>query len=100
MVDLSFAFSITGTYHLRFFAGKTKGAECTGGWTQFVSLSIHQYISSRKISANWRATATYVGNMWLCYGVHITVCIALLVCVHCQSVHSCIEPSLHQLDFF
>ena len=35
-----------------------------------------------------------------CYGVHITVCMALLVCVLCQPVHSCIEPSLHGLDFF
>ena len=25
---------------------------------------------------------------------------ALLVCVLCQPVHSCIEPSLHMLDFF
>ena len=38
--------------------------------------------------------------MWLCYGVHITVCMALLVCVLCQPVHSCIEPSLHGVDFF
>ena len=34
-----------------------------------------------------------------CYEVHITVCMAHLVCVLCQPVHSCIEPSLHQLDF-
>ena len=86
MVDLSFAFSITGTYHLRFFAGKTKGTECTGGWTQFVSLSIRQYISSRKISANWRATATYVGMvfeyvamLWSAYHcVHSTSCLCTL----------------------
>ena len=32
--------------------------------------------------------------------MHITVCMALLVCVLCQPVHSCIETSLHQLDFF
>ena len=32
--------------------------------------------------------------------VHITVCMALLVFVLCQPVHSCIEPSLHGLDFF
>ena len=32
--------------------------------------------------------------------MHVTVCIALLVCVLCQSVHSCIETSLHELDFF
>ena len=38
--------------------------------------------------------------MWQCYGVHITVCLALLVCVLCQPVHSCIERSLHGLDFF
>ena len=38
--------------------------------------------------------------MWPCYGVHITVCMALLVCVLCQPVHSCIEPSLHGVDFF
>ena len=37
--------------------------------------------------------------MWPCYGSHITVCMALLVYVLCQLVHSCIEPSLHQLDF-
>ena len=38
--------------------------------------------------------------MWPCYGVHITVCVALLVFVLCQPVHSCIEPSLHGVDFF
>ena len=38
--------------------------------------------------------------MLLCYRVHITVCMALLGCVLCQPVHSCIETSLHQLDFF
>ena len=38
--------------------------------------------------------------MWSCYGVHITVCVALLVCILCQPVHSLHEPSLHQLDFF
>ena len=32
--------------------------------------------------------------------VHITVCMALLVCVLFQPVHSCIEPSLHGLDLF
>ena len=39
--------------------------------------------------------------MWQCYGVHITVYMAcaVLVYVLCQPVHSCIEPSLHQLDF-
>ena len=30
----------------------------------------------------------------------ITVCMARLVFVLCQPVHSCIEPSLHGLDFF
>ena len=30
----------------------------------------------------------------------ITVCMAFLVFVLCQPVHSCIEPSLHGLDFF
>ena len=38
--------------------------------------------------------------MWPCYGVHITVCVARLVFVLCQPMHSCIEPSLHGLDFF
>ena len=38
--------------------------------------------------------------MWLCYGVHITVCMTPLAYVLCQPVHSCIEPSLDQLDFF
>ena len=38
--------------------------------------------------------------MWPCYGMHITVCMALLVCVLCQPVDSCTETSLHQLDFF
>ena len=38
--------------------------------------------------------------MWPCYGVHITVCMVLLVFVLCQPVHSCIEPSLHGVDFF
>ena len=32
--------------------------------------------------------------------MHITVCMAILVCVLCQPVHSCIKTSLHQLDFF
>ena len=38
--------------------------------------------------------------MWPCYGVHvhITVCMALLVCVLCQPVHA--QPALHGLDFF
>ena len=38
--------------------------------------------------------------MWPCYGVHITVCMARLVFVLCHPEHSCIEPSLHGLDFF
>ena len=37
--------------------------------------------------------------MWPCCGVHITVCMALLIFVLCQPVHSCIEPSIHGLDF-
>ena len=37
--------------------------------------------------------------MWPCYGVLITVCMALLVFVLCQPLHSCIEPS-QGLDFF
>ena len=37
--------------------------------------------------------------MWLRYGVHITVCMTLLVCA-LDPVHSCIEASLHWLDFF
>ena len=32
--------------------------------------------------------------------VHITVCMALLVCELCQPVHSCIEPSIYGVDFF
>ena len=32
--------------------------------------------------------------------LHITLCMVLLVYVLRQPVHSCIEPSLHQLDFF
>ena len=38
--------------------------------------------------------------MWSCYGVHVHayVCMALLVCILCQPVHSCIETSLHQQD--
>ena len=44
----------------------------------------HPHISSRKFSANWRAMATYVEMVveycgHACYGVHITVCMALLV---------------------
>ena len=58
--------------------------------------SLHKKISKKN-------TVTYVGMvveiMWPCYGVHITVCMALLVFVFCQPVHSCIEPSLHGLDF-
>ena len=37
--------------------------------------------------------------MWPWYGVHITVCMALLVCVLCQA-SAFIEPFLHQLNFF
>ena len=36
----------------------------------------------------------------LMHGVHITVSMELLVYVLCQPVHSCIELSLHLLDFF
>ena len=36
MVHLSFFLSITATSLLRFFAGKTEGAECTSCWTPFV----------------------------------------------------------------
>ena len=72
-------------------------------WPHYATIaSLHKY--SSKFSANWCATATYVGAGWLlpwpCYRVHITVCMALLVCVLCQPVRSCIETSLHQLDFF
>ena len=41
--------------------------------------------------------------MWPCYGVHVHItvlCMAFLVCVFCQPVHSYIKTSLHQLDFF
>ena len=38
--------------------------------------------------------------MWPWYKVNITVCMALLVGVLCQPVYSCIDPSLHELDFF
>ena len=40
----------------------------------------HPYISSSEFSANWCASATYVGRwiMWPCYGVYITVCMALV----------------------
>ena len=37
MVLLTFALSVTGTYLLRFLAGKTEGAEYTGCWMPFVS---------------------------------------------------------------
>ena len=82
------ALSITGTYRLRFFAGKTKGAERTGCWTPFVNTrawmthqpqlrgqyrvtkllkdfyqkrtetSLHKKISKRNLA---HVTATYVG---------------------------------------
>ena len=50
-------------------------------------------------------TPTYVGMVVEYCGhvmelVHITVCMALLVFVLCQPVHSCIVPSIHGLDFF
>ena len=49
-------------------------------------------------------STTFVGDdcwiMWSCYGVRISECMALFVCVLCQPVHSCIEPSLQQLGFF
>ena len=35
MCLLSFALIVTGTYRLRFLAGKTEGAERTGCWTPF-----------------------------------------------------------------
>ena len=37
--------------------------------------------------------------MWLCYGVHITVCMARLN-VYFVGYSTFIEPSLHQLYFF
>ena len=43
-------------------------------------------------------TATYVGMVVECYGVHITVCIALLVCT--LSASAFIEPSQYQLYRF
>ena len=59
----------------------------------------HLYISSSKFSADWRATATYVGYvgcwiMWECYGVFSIPCLCTLL------ASAFIEPSLHQLDFF
>ena len=59
------------------------------------------HIYSSKFSANWQATATYVRMhgfwiMWLCYWVHITVCMAyaFLVYVLCQPVHSCMQLAI------
>ena len=71
------------------------------------STPMHPYISSSKFSANWCATATYAWSACVSSGTslcawHITVCMALLVLImyFFQPVHSCIEPSLHQLNFF
>ena len=33
-------------------------------------------------------------------GAYLHVCMTFLVCVLCQPVHLCIEPSLHGVDFF
>ena len=52
----------------------------------------HPYISSS--SADWHATATYVGMVVECGrvdGVHITVWHSLLGCVLCQPEHSLIQ---------
>ena len=144
MVNLSFALSITGTCRLRFLAGKTERAECTGCWMPFVGAHVckwhinckhmdsiwkkliisilHKKISKMKSSrcrdvsmhARIHWLTKYINKshcylcrdscwiMWPCYGVHITVCMALLVCVLCQPVYSCIETSLlvDRLDFF
>ena len=37
--------------------------------------------------------------MWPLHMLWSIVCMALLVCILCQLVHSCIEPSLHGLNF-
>ena len=37
--------------------------------------------------------------MWPWYGEHITVCLALFVCVLCQPVHSLIHPYINQISF-
>ena len=45
----------------------------------------------------------YVGmvvELWPYYGVHTTMCMALLVRVLCQPVHSCIEPHIPTLPRF
>ena len=61
----------------------------------------HPYITSSGTPVGTKFTATYnvcrdgCWIMWPCYGVHITVCMACLVCVLCQPVHSCIDPSIH-----
>ena len=64
----------------------------------------HPYVSSSGTPVGTKFTATYVGMVVEYCGhvmeVHITVCMALLICVLCQPVHSCIEPSLHGVDFF
>ena len=40
MVFLSFALSVAGTYRLRFFVGKSEGAERTGCWMPFVNTHV------------------------------------------------------------
>ena len=59
-----------------------------------LSLNIHSALCAISFFLSWSKKIT-----WSCYGVHITVCMASLVFELCQPVHSCIEPSLHQLDF-
>ena len=61
----------------------------------------HPYINNSKFSANWHATATYVGMvqcwiMWPCSGrvYHcMYVCMALPVCLLHQPVHSLSHPA-------
>ena len=37
--------------------------------------------------------------MWLCYGVHIIVCMALIVYVLCHPVHSLSHPYISKISF-
>ena len=71
--------------HINLWHDSPMAIGCTPGFL-FKAISRHESSARRPI-----------GSM---YGVHITVCMALLVFVLCQPVHSCIEPSLHGLDFF
>ena len=83
---------------------KYKNKKCMHAYALYNMATLfnnHPYISSSGAPVCPKFTATYVGMVFVC--VHATECIcthAFLAFVLCQPVHSCSEPSLHELNFF